>query len=67
MGSQQLTNELEDRLLDFAVRIIKLAGSMPRSQAGKHVANQLLRCGTSRRRTMLRLARRKAPQTFSTS
>ena len=47
MGSQQLANELEDRLLDFAVRIIKLAGSMPRSQAGKHVANQLLRCGTS--------------------
>ena len=40
-------NELEDRLLQFAVRAIKLTAALPRSEAGNHVAKQLLRCGTS--------------------
>ena len=40
-------NELEDRLIDFAVRVIKLADSLPNSAAGKHIARQLLRSGTS--------------------
>ena len=40
-------NELEDRLIDFAVRIINLADSLPNSPAGKHIARQLLRSGTS--------------------
>src|SRR4051812_13542977 len=40
-------DELEDRLIDFAVRIIKLSASLPRTAAGKHVAGQILRSGSS--------------------
>ena len=39
--------ELEDRLLDFAVRIGKVVDSLPDTRLGKHVAAQLVRCGTS--------------------
>ena len=39
--------DLEDRLLQFAVRVIKLTDSLPSSRAGNHVAGQLLRSGTS--------------------
>ena len=37
----------EDRLLDFAVRIIRVTESMKRTRAAVHVADQLLRSGTS--------------------
>ena len=40
-------DELEDRLIDFAVRIINLANALPDSPAAKHMARQLLRSGTS--------------------
>ncbi len=40
-------DQLEERLIVFAVRIIKLAASLPRTPAGKHVAAQILRSGTS--------------------
>ena len=40
-------DELEDRLIDFAVRIIKLSGSLPKTAAGRHVGTQILRSGTS--------------------
>jgi four helix bundle protein len=39
--------DLEERLLDYAVRIIRLADALPATRAGRHVADQLLRCGTS--------------------
>ena len=39
--------DLEERLLEFAVRIIRVAESMKRSPAGIYVADQLLRSGTS--------------------
>jgi len=39
--------DLEDRLIEFAVRVIRAAESLPRTKTGKHVANQLIRCGTS--------------------
>lgn len=39
--------DLEDRLLEFAARVIKLTDSLPSSRAGNHVAGQLLRSGTS--------------------
>ena len=39
--------DLEDRLLQFAARVIKLTDSLPSSRAGNHVAGQLLRSGTS--------------------
>ncbi|NLL13815.1 MAG: four helix bundle protein [Fibrobacter sp.] len=39
--------DIEDRLIDFAVRIIKLAESLPKTLTGKHVSSQILRSGTS--------------------
>ena len=39
--------DLENRLLEFTARIIKLVDALPTSRAGNHVAGQLLRCGTS--------------------
>jgi len=39
--------DLEDRLLDFAARIIRVSESMKPSPAGRHVGDQLLRSGTS--------------------
>jgi four helix bundle protein len=39
--------DLEERLLEYAVRIIRLVDALPASRAGRHVADQLLRCGTS--------------------
>ncbi len=40
-------DELEDRLIDFAVRIVKLSASLPKTAAGRHIAGQILRSGTS--------------------
>jgi len=46
-SSASRTYDLEDRLLEYAVRIIRVAESMKRSAAGLHIADQLLRSGTS--------------------
>ena len=46
-GSQIKADELEERLINFAVRIIKLSGNLPKTPAGKHIAGQILRSGTS--------------------
>ena len=40
-------NELEDRLIEFAVRIITLVTALPDTPAAKHIGRQLLRSGTS--------------------
>lgn len=40
-------DRLEQRLIDFAVRIIKLTTQLPKTTAGKHIAGQVLRSGTS--------------------
>lgn len=40
-------NILEDRLVDFAVRIITVVEALPDTKAGKHIAGQLVRSGTS--------------------
>lgn len=45
--SQSRADQLEERLIDFAVRIVKLSASLPRTPAGKHIAGQILRSGTS--------------------
>ena len=45
--SQSFADQLEDRLINFAVRIIRLAAGLPRTPAGKHVSGQILRSGTS--------------------
>ena len=39
--------DLEDRLLDYSVGIIRLVESMPNTRAANHVGGQLLRSGTS--------------------
>ncbi len=39
--------DLEDRLVDFAARCIKVANSLPNTQAGLHLSGQLTRSGTS--------------------
>lgn len=39
--------DLEDRLLEYGVRIIRLTEALPRSRAGNLVADHLLRSGTS--------------------
>ena len=39
--------DLQDRLVDFAVRIIKLAEALPNTKSGNHIQGQLLRSGTS--------------------
>ena len=46
-GSQSKADELEERLIDFAVRVVKLSAALPRTSAGKHIAGQILRSGTS--------------------
>ena len=38
---------LEERLIDFAVRIIRIAESLPKTKTGNHISGQLIRCGTS--------------------
>jgi len=38
---------LEERLIDFAVRVIKLSGKLPKTAAGGHISGQILRSGTS--------------------
>jgi four helix bundle protein len=39
--------DLEERLLEFAARVIRLVEKLPNTRSGNHVAGQLLRSGTS--------------------
>jgi hypothetical protein len=39
--------DLEDRLLEYSVRILKFVEQLPNTKAGNHAACQLLRSGTS--------------------
>ena len=41
------SDQLEDRLIDFAVRIIAISGKLPASYASEHISRQILRSGTS--------------------
>jgi len=47
MSKEDRIFDLEDRLIDFAVRIIRTAESLPKTKLGNHIAGQLIRCGTS--------------------
>ncbi len=40
-------DDIEERLINFAVRIIKLCDSLPQTRAAGHIAGQLLRSGTA--------------------
>jgi len=44
---QKRADELQERLIDFAVRIIKLSAHLPKNPAGRHSAGQILRSGSS--------------------
>ena len=39
--------DLEDRLLEYSARIIRLGERLPNTRAGNHIAGQLLRSGIS--------------------
>ena len=45
--SKEVQFDLEERLIDFAARCIKDAESLPKTLAGQHLADQLIRSGTS--------------------
>lgn len=39
--------DIEERLIDFAVRLMTVCGALPDTPAGRHIRGQLLRSGTS--------------------
>ena len=39
--------DLQERLIDYAVRIIHVSEQLPDTKAGKHVSSQILKSGTS--------------------
>jgi four helix bundle protein len=39
--------DLEERLIDYAVAILKLVSKLPKNYVGQHLGGQLLRSGTS--------------------
>ncbi len=47
MSKDKRIFDLEERLVDFAVRSIRTAESLPKTRVGNHIAGQLIRCGTS--------------------
>ncbi len=40
-------DDLQERLIQFAARIIKVCNALPSTIAGRHIAGQLLRSGTA--------------------
>jgi four helix bundle protein len=40
-------DELSERLLDFSARIGKVVDALPTTKLGRHIAGQLVRCGTA--------------------
>ena len=47
LNPQSRADELEDRLVEFAVRIVRLSARLPGTSAGKHIAGQILQAGTA--------------------
>ncbi len=47
MSKDKRIFDLQERLIDFAVRIIQTAETLPKTKVGNHIAGQLIRCGTS--------------------
>ncbi len=45
--SSERKYDLQDRLVDFSVRVIRLVETLPETRAARHVASQLIRSGTS--------------------
>ena len=40
-------DDIQDRLIKYASRIINVSNSLPKTNAGRHISGQLLRCGTA--------------------
>lgn len=40
-------DDIEERMIDFAVRVVKLCDNLPKKPGARHMADQLLRSGTS--------------------
>src|SRR5262245_35072762 len=47
MVSQFRANALEERLVQFAVDIVTIAGQLPQNPQAKHIGSQILRSGTA--------------------
>ena len=47
MLKKRKDEELADRLLAFAVNVIKIVSDLPQNPVEKHISFQLLKCGTS--------------------
>ena len=48
--TEQITRkkfDLQERFVDYAVRIIKASENLPETKTGKHICSQILRSGTS--------------------
>lgn len=45
--SAKKAEEMEDRLLDFSVRVGSVVDALPDTRLGRHIAGQLVRSGTS--------------------
>ena len=41
------SDQLEERLIEFAAGIVRFAAELPRNAAGRHIAQQILRSGTA--------------------
>ena len=40
-------DDIQERLIDFAVSIIQLSDKLPKIKSARHIAGQILRSGTS--------------------
>ena len=47
MSNVERSNQLQERLIRFSVRIVNLVDSLPSGRAASHFGRQLLRCGTA--------------------
>lgn len=47
MAEKREKIDLEERLIQFSVRIIEIAEGLPKTFAGSHIAGQMIRSGTS--------------------
>ncbi len=56
-----------ERLIEFAVRVLRLCDELPDKPAGRQVRGQLLRSGTARHQTTRKRAVPKAAAISSTS
>jgi four helix bundle protein len=47
MTGNERAQALEERLIDFAVRIVKLTDRLPKTYSGQHFGKQIVRSGSS--------------------